>query len=208
MGELQGQTNYVKLTLLLIYIWLQNAWLRSITSPYSMVNSLTVGNLPMSPLSSSPYLQEWWQELSLTSIPCKLLEHIVFGILLEKIDGFLHSRQHGSRKGLSCETQTCATMHDILSAAEKRLEHSCCGAWLHKGLWQGAACTSNGKTLQDRNNWHTYFTGYITSLLIGPSGWYLMVRCQGVSQSRQGYLRDQFSSLCFSWYLLMTFQTR
>jgi len=48
-----------------------------------------------------------YRPISLTSIPCKLLEHIVLGILLGKIDGFLHSRQHGFRKGLSCETQLC-----------------------------------------------------------------------------------------------------
>jgi len=71
--------------------------------------------------SSDRSAANYYRPISLTSIPCKLLEHIVLGILLGKIYGFLHSRQHGFRKGLSCETQLCATMHDILSAANKDL---------------------------------------------------------------------------------------
>ena len=57
--------------------------------------------------------------ISLTSIPCKLLEHILLGDIIEKIDWFLHNRQHGFRNGLSCETQLCATIHDILAATDK-----------------------------------------------------------------------------------------
>jgi len=47
-----------------------------------------------------------------------MLEHLVLRNLLEKIDAKLNSRQHGFRKGLSCETQICATMHDILHSTD------------------------------------------------------------------------------------------
>ena len=57
-----------------------------------------------------------YRPIFLTSIPCNLLEHILLGdIFLEKINGFLHNRQHGFRRGLSCETQLYATIHDILA---------------------------------------------------------------------------------------------
>lgn len=61
-----------------------------------------------------------YRPISLTSIPCKMLEHLVLRNLLEKIDKHLNNRQHGFRKGLSCETQLCATMQDILQAVDAR----------------------------------------------------------------------------------------
>ena len=59
-----------------------------------------------------------YRPISLTSIPCKMLEHIVLHYLNKKLDSILHNRQHGFRKGLSCETQLCATYHDLVKAAE------------------------------------------------------------------------------------------
>jgi len=47
-----------------------------------------------------------------------MLEHIVLHYLNKKLDSILHNRQHGFRKGLSCETQLCATYHDLVKAAE------------------------------------------------------------------------------------------
>jgi len=57
-----------------------------------------------------------YRPIVLTNIPCEILEHIVLRNLLEKTDTKLNNRQHGFRRGLSCEIQTCATMHDILYA--------------------------------------------------------------------------------------------
>jgi hypothetical protein len=59
--------------------------------------------------------------ISLTSIPCKKLEHVVLHHLNEKLDLILYNRQHGFRSDLSCETQLCSTFHDLAKAAE----HSC-----------------------------------------------------------------------------------
>ena len=60
-----------------------------------------------------------YRPISLTSIPCKLLEHIVLHHLNIALDKILHNRQHGFRKGLSCETQLCATYHDIARCVDK-----------------------------------------------------------------------------------------
>jgi len=49
-----------------------------------------------------------------------MLEHLVLRFLLEKVDKPLHNHQHGFRKGLSCETQLCATMQDILQTIDTR----------------------------------------------------------------------------------------
>jgi len=38
--------------------------------------------------------------------------------LNEKLDSVLH-RQHGFKRGLSCQTQLCATYHDLVKAADE-----------------------------------------------------------------------------------------
>jgi hypothetical protein len=57
-----------------------------------------------------------YRPISLTSIPCKMLEHIVLHYLNTTLDNVLHSRQHGFRSGLSCETQLCSTYHDLANS--------------------------------------------------------------------------------------------
>jgi len=60
-----------------------------------------------------------YRPISLTSIPCKMLEHIVLHYLNATLDKVLNNRQHGFRSGLSCETQLCSTFHDLAQTAEK-----------------------------------------------------------------------------------------
>ena len=60
-----------------------------------------------------------FRPISLTSIPCKLLEHIVLHHLNIVLDKVLHNRQHGFRKGLSCETQLCGTFHEIAKTTDE-----------------------------------------------------------------------------------------
>jgi hypothetical protein len=60
-----------------------------------------------------------YRPISLTSIPCKMLEHIVLHHLNGTLDSVLYNRQHGFRSGLGCETQLCATFHDLAKAIEK-----------------------------------------------------------------------------------------
>jgi len=59
-----------------------------------------------------------YHPISLTSIPCKMLEHIVLHYLNKLLDSMLYNRQHGFRKGLGCETQLCANYHDIAKSVE------------------------------------------------------------------------------------------
>jgi len=59
-----------------------------------------------------------YRSISLTSIPCKMLEHIVLHYLNKLLDSMLYNRQHGFRKSLGCETQLCATYHDIAKSVE------------------------------------------------------------------------------------------
>ena len=59
-----------------------------------------------------------YRPISLTSIPCKILERIVLHYLSETLDTILYNRQHGFRSGLGCQTQLCATYHGIAKALD------------------------------------------------------------------------------------------
>ena len=63
--------------------------------------------------------------ISLTSIPCKMMEHIVLHYMNQKLNDFLHIRQHGFRRGMSCETQLCATFHELARTAGAK-KRTCC----------------------------------------------------------------------------------
>ena len=66
-----------------------------------------------------------YRPISLTSIPCKMMEHIVLHYMNQKLNDFLHIRQHGFRRGMSCETQLCATFHELARTAEaKKTTHA------------------------------------------------------------------------------------
>ena len=60
-----------------------------------------------------------YRPISLKSIPCKMMEHIILHYLKGILENVLHHRQHGFRRGLSCQTQLCATYHDLVSAVDK-----------------------------------------------------------------------------------------
>ena len=60
-------------------------------------------------------LPENYRPVSLTSITCKILEHIVHTSIMDHFDThrILTDTQHGFRKQRSCETQLLVTIHDI-----------------------------------------------------------------------------------------------
>ena len=75
--------------------------------------------------------------ISLTSIPCKLMQHIILHCLNQSLNSLLHNRQHGFRKGLSCETQLYGKYHDIARCVDRDTVHTCCGVGLCQSLRPG-----------------------------------------------------------------------
>ena len=63
-----------------------------------------------------------YRPVSLTSIVCKILEHILHGHIMKHFEkhNILADQQHGFRKGRSCETQLSALVHDLHHILDKR----------------------------------------------------------------------------------------
>ena len=60
--------------------------------------------------------------ISLTCVPCKLLEHIVCSNIMAHLDEYklLSDRQHAFRKGHSCETQLTTVINDWAKILDNR----------------------------------------------------------------------------------------
>ena len=63
-----------------------------------------------------------YRPVSLTCVPCKLLEHIVCSNIMAHLDGYkvLSDRQHAFRKRHSCETQLTTVTHDWAKILDNR----------------------------------------------------------------------------------------
>ena len=63
-----------------------------------------------------------YRPVSLTSITCKTLEHIVFTSIMDHVDKnkILNHFQHGFRKQHSCETQLVTTIEDLARGLQER----------------------------------------------------------------------------------------
>ena len=61
---------------------------------------------------------ENYRPVSLTSVTCKLLEHIICKYILTHLEKYniLTSLNHGFRSGYSCETQLIVTLNDLLQS--------------------------------------------------------------------------------------------
>jgi hypothetical protein len=59
-----------------------------------------------------------YRPVSLTSIVCKVLEHVIHSNIMRHLDQrkILTNAQHGFRKARSCETQLLVTVHDIANS--------------------------------------------------------------------------------------------
>ena len=62
-----------------------------------------------------------YRPISLTSIPCKMMEHIILHKLNNELDHLITTSQHGFRSGLSCETQLTSTIHTIAKALDQKV---------------------------------------------------------------------------------------
>lgn len=56
-----------------------------------------------------------YRPISLTSVPCKLMEHVIYSHIINFLDSnsFFDPAQHGFRRGFSCETQLALFAHDL-----------------------------------------------------------------------------------------------
>ena len=63
-----------------------------------------------------------YRPVSLTCVPCKLLEHIVCSNIMTHLDEYklLSERQHAFRKGHSCETQLTTVINDGAKILDNR----------------------------------------------------------------------------------------
>ena len=63
-----------------------------------------------------------YRPVSLTCVPCKLLEHIVCSNIMAHLDEYtlLSDRQHAFRKGHSCETQLTSVINDFAKILDNR----------------------------------------------------------------------------------------
>lgn len=62
-----------------------------------------------------------YRPICLTSIACKILEHVLFSSVMAHItnQNLLNPRQHGFRRGLSCITQLTEFVHEVCSALDE-----------------------------------------------------------------------------------------
>ena len=65
-----------------------------------------------------------YRPVSLTSVCCKTLEHIICSNVLKHLERYniLTSLQHGFRSGHSCESQLIITMHDVMKTFDQRIQ--------------------------------------------------------------------------------------
>ena len=70
------------------------------------------------------HMAENYRSVSLISVSCTFLEHIICKHLLDHLEKnkMLTNLNHGFRAGYLCETQLLTTMHDLLRNTDKGLQ--------------------------------------------------------------------------------------
>ena len=95
--------------------------------------SLDTGSLPsdwrnanISPVfkKGNKHIASNYRPVSLTSVCCKILEHIICSSILKHLEQYsiLTPLQHGFRSGHSCESQLIVTMHDIITTYDRKIQ--------------------------------------------------------------------------------------
>ena len=66
-----------------------------------------------------------YRPVSLTSVTCKILEHIIFSQIMKHYTrhNFISNSQHGFQKGLSCETQLAATIEELQRGLDQKTQY-------------------------------------------------------------------------------------
>lgn len=77
--------------------------------------------------SGNALCPENYRPISLTSIPCKLLEHVIYSHLIDFLESnsFFHPSQHGFRKTFSCDTQLLCFTNDLFAALDQGFDIDC-----------------------------------------------------------------------------------
>ncbi|MDD9361349.1 MAG: reverse transcriptase family protein, partial [Anaplasma sp.] len=65
-----------------------------------------------------------YRPISLTSVPCKIMEHVIYSQIIHFLDSidFFNSSQHGFRKSFSCETQLASFLHDLHTNLDRNIQ--------------------------------------------------------------------------------------
>ena len=63
-----------------------------------------------------------YRSVSLTSIPCKMLEHIIHTNIMSHLEKYkvLNDEQHGFHRGRSCEAQLALSVNDLAKALDRQ----------------------------------------------------------------------------------------
>ena len=94
-----------------------------------------------------------YRPVSLTSVSCKLLEHIIFHHIMAHLQqhSILSKNQHGFRTGHSCETQLVTTIEDLALSLEYGQQVDMLILDFSKAFWHGG---SSKTAPQTRTLWY------------------------------------------------------
>lgn len=86
-----------------------------------------IGNVVPIHKNGSRDLVENYRPISLTSVCCKTLEHIIYTAIINHLQNnhFFVDYQHGFRSGRSCSTQLIEFSHDILKSFDNGVQTDC-----------------------------------------------------------------------------------
>ena len=98
----------------------ESGWENVIDLPEDWVNA----NISPVFKKGDVHLAENYRPVSLTSVSCKLLEHIICKHMLNHLEKnkILTNLNHGFRSGYSCETQLLVTLDELLHFNDKGLQ--------------------------------------------------------------------------------------
>lgn len=93
----------------------------------SLPSDWKVGKVVPVHKSGNTHSPENYRPISLTSIPCKILEHIIYSHLIDFLEtnSFFNNSQHGFRKSFSCETQLACFTNDLFSNTDLGFDTDC-----------------------------------------------------------------------------------
>lgn len=76
-----------------------------------------VGKVVPVPKSGNTHSPENYRPISLTSTPCKILEHIIHSDLIDLLESnfFFSTEQHSFKKTFSCETELICFTNDVFT---------------------------------------------------------------------------------------------